>query len=225
MVSYPELAGVRIPFSCRLHGSVAMTSRKLNPMPPAGRIGHWSKHRRRWSSVNADEFRNCGDQLPSCTDSGPGNSDVYSSTVKKWEQWGKEWPSNKSAARRSGVSRLGVRACRRAGWLKSRRTANKAREHLRAVMAWAWNRISWLPFRDSETSSTRRRGRHYADQRRDQCLYFATHRMKRPKGWTSRFQSDDSAVRVGRVFNYGLDYADSGLCGVNEIRRSIAKHT
>ena len=57
-------AAVRIPFLLSLHGSVAMASRKLNSTPPAERIGHWSKHRRRWSRDNANDPRDRCREVP-----------------------------------------------------------------------------------------------------------------------------------------------------------------
>ena len=78
-----------------------------------------------------------------------GTREAYSATVKKWEQWGQ-------GAALEQIGRKEIRAF--LDWVHERavaqggsnpgRTANKAREHLRAVMAWAWEQGSWRPFRD-----------------------------------------------------------------------------
>jgi hypothetical protein len=38
-----------------LHGPNAMDSKKHSAMPPAERIRHWSKHRRRWSMADVND--------------------------------------------------------------------------------------------------------------------------------------------------------------------------
>ena len=88
------------------------------------------------------------------------------------------------------------------------RTANKAREHLRAVMAWAWEQdlLEALPGFPKPRQQRAVAGRHYLTKEEINALYFATHRMKRPKGW-------DQPFPVGRFwrcalvvfFNYGVD--------------------
>jgi hypothetical protein len=88
------------------------------------------------------------------------------------------------------------------------RTANKAREHLRAVMSWAWEQdlLDALPGFPKARPHRAVAGRHYLTKEEINALYFATHRMKRPKGWNHPFP-------VGRFwrcalvvfFNYGLD--------------------
>ncbi len=68
-----------------------------------------------------------------------GTRDTYLSTVKKWEQWGDG----------TAIEQLGRKEIREfLDWAYERafmqgganpgRTANKARDHLRAVMGWAW---------------------------------------------------------------------------------------
>jgi integrase len=88
------------------------------------------------------------------------------------------------------------------------RTANKAREHLRAVVSWAWDQelIDSPPKFPKPKPQRDVAGRHYLTKAEINALYFATHRMKRPRGW-------DSPLPLGRFwrvalvlfFNYGLD--------------------
>ena len=68
-----------------------------------------------------------------------GTRNGYHSTLRKWEQWGRGVTIEQ-------VSRKDVRefldwVCERAvadDGTNPGRTANKAREHLRAVLSWAW---------------------------------------------------------------------------------------
>jgi len=86
--------------------------------------------------------------------------------------------------------------------------ANKAREHLRAVMGWAWKQdlLDALPGFPKARQQRDVAGRHYLTKEEINALYFATHRMKRPRGW-------DQPFPVGRFwrcvlvvfFNYGVD--------------------
>jgi hypothetical protein len=88
------------------------------------------------------------------------------------------------------------------------RTANKAREHLRAVLSWAWEQelIEAPPRLPGPREQRDIAGRHYLTKAEINALYFATHQMKRPRGW-------DSPFSVGRhwraalvvFFNYGVD--------------------
>jgi len=88
------------------------------------------------------------------------------------------------------------------------RTANKARENLRAVMSWAWEQdlIETLPRFPQPKNQRDVAGRHYLTKAEINALYFATHSMKRPRGW-------ERSIPVGRYwrcaivvfFNYGVD--------------------
>ncbi len=50
-----------------------------------------------------------------------GTREAYSATVKKWEQWGKGAALEQIGRKEIlGISRLGARACGRAGWFESR---------------------------------------------------------------------------------------------------------
>lgn len=88
------------------------------------------------------------------------------------------------------------------------RTANKAREHLRAVFSWAWEQelIDSPPRFPKPRAQRDVAGRHYLTKTELNALYFATYQMQRPRGW-------DRTMPVGRYwraalvlfFNYGLD--------------------
>lgn len=88
------------------------------------------------------------------------------------------------------------------------RTANKAREQLRAVISWAWEQeMIEVPPRFPKARHQREiAGRHYLTKAEINALYFATHKMKRPRGWNEvhpvgRYRR--SALVV--LFNYGVD--------------------
>jgi len=88
------------------------------------------------------------------------------------------------------------------------RTANKAREHVRAVVSWAWEQdlIDSLPRFPKPQPQRDVAGRHYLTKAEINALYFATHQLRRPRGW-------NSPIHVGRfwraalvvLFNYGVD--------------------
>ena len=65
-----------------------------------------------------------------------GTRDAYSSTLKKWEQWGKGLTLEQIGRKeiREFLDWIYERALAQGG-SNPGRTANKAREHLRAVMA------------------------------------------------------------------------------------------
>ncbi len=88
------------------------------------------------------------------------------------------------------------------------RNANKAREHLRAVLSWAWVQelIESLPRFPKPREQRDVAGRHYLTNAEINALYFATHMMERPQGWHcpgpfGRYWR--SALVV--FFNYGVD--------------------
>jgi Phage integrase, N-terminal SAM-like domain len=138
-----------------------------------------------------------------------GTRNEYFSTLRKWEQWGGGVPIEE--LRRKDVREF-------LDWVYERavaeeetnpgRTANKAREHLRAVLSWAWEQelIDSPPRFPKPREQRDVAGRHYLTKAEINALYFATHSMQRPRGW-------DSPIPVGRhwraalvvFFNYGVD--------------------
>ena len=138
-----------------------------------------------------------------------GTRAEYNTTLKKWREWGGGVP----------IERIGRKEIREfLDWVYDRtlankgtnpgRTANKAREHLRAVISWAWEQdIIETPPRFPKAVPQRDvAGRHYLAKAEINALYFATHQMRRPKGW-------DQPYPVGKFwraalvvfFNYGVD--------------------
>ena len=143
-----------------------------------------------------------------------GTRNEYHSTLRKWEQWGGGVPIK-------ALQRKDVRAF--LDWVYERavadqganpgRTVNKAREHLRAVLSWAWEQelIDAPPRFPRPRPQRDVAGRHYLTKAELNALYFATYRMHRPRGW-------DAPFPVGRYwrsalvvfFNYGSTPGPSG---------------
>jgi integrase len=135
--------------------------------------------------------------------------DEYLSTVKKWEGWGEGAPIEQLGRKeiRDFLDWVYERAVQQKG-SNPGRTANKAREHLRAVMGWAWEQelLDALPGFPKPRPQRVVAGRHYLTKEEINALYFASHRMKCPRGW-------NEPIPVGRYwrcalvvfFNYGLD--------------------
>jgi integrase len=138
-----------------------------------------------------------------------GTRDEYRTTLKKWKRWGDGVPIEKLGRKeiRDFLEWVYERALEQEG-LNPGRTANKAREHLRAVLGWAWEQdlIDSLPRFPKPKQQRDVAGRHYLTKAEINALYFATHQMKRPRGWAL-------PIPVGRYwrcalvafFNYGLD--------------------
>ena len=88
------------------------------------------------------------------------------------------------------------------------RTANKAREHLRAVLSWAWEQelIESPPRFPGPRDQRDVAGRHYLTKAEINALYFATHQMERPRGWDTRSPiGGTGGVALVVFFNYGVD--------------------
>lgn len=141
--------------------------------------------------------------------SAPRTRAEYRTTLAKWKSWGDGAP----------IERLGRKEIREfLDWVYDQavadegtnpgRTANKAREHLRAVISWAWEQdlIDSLPRFPKPRPQRDVAGRHYLTKAEINALYFATHQLRRPRGW-------HAPIPVGRFwraalvlfFNYGLD--------------------
>jgi hypothetical protein len=133
----------------------------------------------------------------------------YHTTLKKWTEWGNGLP----------IEELGRKEVREfLDWVYDRalsqegtnpgRTSNKARDHLRAIISWAWEQdlIDSFPRFPKPKPQRDVAGRHYLTKTELNALYFATHKMKRPKGWTEPFAIGRywrAAIVV--FFNYGVD--------------------
>jgi hypothetical protein len=138
-----------------------------------------------------------------------GTRNEYRSTLRKWDAWG-AGPTIEELRRkvlRDFLDWVYQRAVEYQG-TNPGRTANKAREHLRAVISWAWEQemIDTPPRFPKPREQRDVAGRHYLTKAEINALYFATHQMKRPRGWKG-------TIPVGRFwrtalvvfFNYGLD--------------------
>ena len=138
-----------------------------------------------------------------------GTRNEYFSTLRKWEQWGGAVPIEE--LRRKDVREF-------LDWVYEHavadegtnpgRTANKAREHLRAVLPWAWEQelIDAPPRFPGPRGQRDVAGRHHLTKAEINSLYFATYSMRRPRSW-------DAPFPIGRYwraalvvfFNYGVD--------------------
>jgi hypothetical protein len=133
----------------------------------------------------------------------------YLSTLRKWERWGGGIPVEQLRRKdiREFLDRVYEQAVKDQG-ANPGRTANKAREHLRAILYWAWEQelIDTLPRFPAPRDQRDVAGRHYLTKPEINALYFATHKMGRPRGW-------NAPHAIGRYwraalvvfFNYGVD--------------------
>ncbi len=138
-----------------------------------------------------------------------GSRNEYLSTIRKWERWGGGGPIEQLRRKdvREFLDWVHEQAVKDEG-TNPGRTANKAREHLRAVLSWAWEQelIEALPRYPGSKDQRDVAGRHDLTKAEINALYFATHAMGRPRGW-------DAPLPIGRYwrpalvvfFNYGVD--------------------
>ena len=138
-----------------------------------------------------------------------GTQGEYAVTVKKWRRLGMVASIEELTREQIGVFLDGVYEKAIAdGGRNPGRTANKAREHLRAVLSWAWEQdlLESLPRFPRPRPQRDVAGRHYLTKPDLNALYFATYRMKRPRGW-------QASLHIGHYwrcalvlfFNYGID--------------------
>jgi hypothetical protein len=138
-----------------------------------------------------------------------GTRNEYFSTVRKGEQWGGGPPIEELQRKqiREFLDWVHERALAPEG-TNPGRTANKAREHLRAVLYWAWEQelIDTPPRFPTPRDQRDVAGRHYLTKTEINALYCATHQMKRPRGWNSPLPVGRSWRAALVVFvNYGVD--------------------
>lgn len=145
-----------------------------------------------------------------------GTRKTYRTTLRKWSEWGGDVPIEE-------LTRQEIRDF--LDWVHEQavekeqsnpgRTANKSRANLRAIMSWAWERdmVEVLPRFPKPRPHRCVAGRHYLTKAEINALYFATHKMKRPRGW-------NDSIPVGRYwrtalvvfFNYGFDTGTVWRC-------------
>ena len=138
-----------------------------------------------------------------------GTRKEYQSTVTKWNSWEShvDFDEIERAHVRDFLNQVYANAIENGG-TNPGRTANKAREHLRAILSWAWEQdfIEKLPRFPKPKQQRDVAGRHYLTKSDLNALYFATYQLPRPRGWKQH-------VTVGHhwraalvvFFNYGVD--------------------
>jgi len=138
-----------------------------------------------------------------------GTRAEYETTLRKWKSWGGGVPIERLERKqiRDFLDWVYGRAIMEQG-TNPGRTANKAREQLRAVVAWAWDQelIDSLPRFPKPRKQRDVAGRHYLTKPEINALYFGTHQMPRPRGWHHPFSVGAywrSAIVL--FFNYGFD--------------------
>ena len=138
-----------------------------------------------------------------------GTRNEYFSTIKKWEQFGTDMPIEEW--RRKNLREFLDWVYERAvadGGTNPGRTTNKAREHLKAVISWAWEQelIESPPRFPNPRTQRDIAGRHYLAKDELNALYFATHKMQRPRGWDAQFPVGRYwRAAIVALFNYGVD--------------------
>ena len=107
-----------------------------------------------------------------------GTRNEYRATLRKWTEWGGGVPIEKLTRQeiRDFLDWVYEQAVEDSG-TNPGRTANKARENLRAVMSWAWERdiVEVLPRFPKPRPHRHATGRHYLTKAEINSLYFATH--------------------------------------------------
>ena len=138
-----------------------------------------------------------------------GTRSEYKTTVRKWCEWNCHVSIEEldRSLIRDFLKWVRARAVEDGG-TNPGRTTNKARTQLRAVISWAWeNDLIDTPPRFPRPVRQRDvAGRHYLTKPELNALYFATHQLPRPRGWSNAL-SVGCYWRAALVlfFNYGLD--------------------
>src|SRR3954465_9314816 len=119
-----------------------------------------------------------------------GTRNEYQSTLRKWEAWGGGVPLEELRCRdvREFLDWVYARAVEEEG-ANPGRTANKAREHLKAILSWAWEQevVDSPPRFPGPRPQRDVAGRHYLTRAELNSLYFSTYQMARPRGWDASF--------------------------------------
>jgi hypothetical protein len=106
---------------------------------PAELIEQGGWRRRRWSRPMSTTLKAVVESYLRAKTLSSGTRNEYRSTVRKWEQWGSGPPIEALQHKdiREFLDWVHERALAEKG-TNPCRTANKAHEHLRAVLSWAW---------------------------------------------------------------------------------------
>ncbi len=138
-----------------------------------------------------------------------GTRAEYRSTLNKWERWKPGITLNELNRKEIAEFLDYVFAAASDNNGKNPgRTSNKAREQLRAIMSWAWEQelINALPRFPKPRKQRDVAGRHYLTTSELNSLYFATHKLRRPRGWTA-------PLSIGKYWRCALERF-SGCCSV-----------
>jgi site-specific recombinase XerD len=131
-----------------------------------------------------------------------GTRAEYQTTLSKWKQWGNGVHLEKLCRKeiREFLVWVDEQAFSDNG-TNPGRTTNKARAHLRAIVAWAWDQdlIDSLPRFPKPIEQRDVAGRHYLTKEELNALYFATYQMKRLRGWSEPHSIGRLAMRSGTV--------------------------
>ena len=138
-----------------------------------------------------------------------GTRKEYRSTVTKWLSWGQgvEVDQIERQHIRDFLDWVHEKATQDGG-ANAGRTANKARENLRAFMSWAWEQdyLEKLPRFPKPKPQRDVAGRHYLTKADLNALYFATYELPRPRGWNQDLTVGHHWRAALVVFyNYGVD--------------------
>jgi site-specific recombinase XerD len=115
-----------------------------------------------------------------------GTRKEYKLTIKKWVAWGNgvDVDQINRSHIREFLDWVHEKAAQNGGTHPGR-TANKARENVRAIMSWAWEHdfVAKPPQFPQPKPQRDVAGRHYLTKPDLNALYFATYQLKRPRGW------------------------------------------
>ena len=138
----------------------------------------------------------------------------YLSTLRKGESWGGGIPVEQLRRKdvREFLDWVYEQAVKGEGENPGR-TANKAREQLRAIVSWAWEQelIETLPRFPARRDQRDVAGRHYLTKAEINALYFATHKMGRPRG--SDGPSTQSTAASARRRSSSTRWTCASCCG------------
>ena len=145
-----------------------------------------------------------------------GTCNEYGSTLRKWRTWPGHVALEVLGRREISdfLEWVYDRAVERGG-ANPGRTANKAHEHLHAVLSWACEReiINSVPVFPKLRTQRDVAGRHYLTKSEINALYFATYAMKNPRGWRRSFPLGQYwRCALVMFFNYGLDTGTIWKC-------------
>lgn len=146
----------------------------------------WRMNRRRRSTYIPTTLKTAVAKYLRFVNPAQGTRAEYQTTLTKWKEWGGGVPVERLARKdiRDFLDWVYERAVIQRG-TNPGRTANKACEHLRAVISWSWEQdLIEVPPRFPKPRPQRDvAGRHYLTKAEINAPYFATLSLRRPRGW------------------------------------------